>query len=191
MNDQRRWWVKVRALVLTALGTPVLAGLLVSTLMLGVRFYGTSLAHTRFWMATATFGVFSLIALGVILRANRRVRRTGEQGLGTGLARWAPLLILLGAIAGAIGSWVMSSSILKSRAEYHAEECALVAPAAIDTCLPVMSQCYLETLDGPGLTIDRTGKLAVDWPAGLKMPENDARARARLLCAWQALHPTP
>lgn len=180
--------VRPQALLMTALGTPVLAGIAVAAPVLVARLWGSALLDGPFWLGSAVFGGFSLIALGLILRAARRVQRTGEKGVGATLARWSPVLMLIGGAAGAFVAGRIADDALKLRAEIHAEECRTIVGEGADlsACLAAMTPCDLETRGGPGITTDRSGALSVDWPDGLELPGRPT-TRARVLCAWRAL----
>lgn len=183
--------VRLKGLLLTALGIPVMSALVTGAIVQVVRSWGTSLPDRAFWLGIGIFGGVSFIALGVVLRANWRVRRTGETGLNAMLARWSPLLMVIGGVGGVIIGGRIVDSALQSRLEFHTRECAKVVDQnAVPACIPVMERCDMETRDGPGLAVDRAGRLAVDWPAGLDMPSGD-RTRARVLCAWRALKDRP
>jgi hypothetical protein len=179
--------IKMRGLILTTLGIPVLSGVIIAVPVLIARCWGTALLDRGFWLGSAVFFGVSLIALILVLRASARVRRTGEAGASAAVARWSPLLMVLGGAAGALVGWQIAESGLKTRWQSHASDCALVADAAqMDACLPVMNQCDIDTRDTPGIEVRRDGQMSVDWPKGLRVPD-DAVTRARVLCAWRAL----
>ena len=176
-----------QGLLMTALGTPVLSGICVGAVVLIGRLWGTSQLDTVFWFGAAISGGFSLLALGTILRASLRVHRTGERGLNAALARWSPVLILVGGIAGVIIAGRIADNALDMRGSVHTSDCArVVSDDAIAACLPVMERCDLETRDGPGIVVDRNGTLSAPWPEGLDVPDSPT-TRARMLCAWKAL----
>lgn len=179
--------LKRQALVMTALGTPVMSAIVIAIPVLLARLWGTSSLDRTFWLGSAVMGVISLTTLLLIVRVSVRAWRTGEPGAGATLARWAPALMLVGGVAGAIIGGRIADNALDLRHRVHARACARVVDAgAVAACLPVMERCDIETRDGPGLALDRSGALAVDWPDGLEVPDS-AIGRARLLCAWRAL----
>lgn len=176
-----------QALLLTALGTPIMAAICVGLPVLIVRLWGTSVPDRTFWISTVVFGTFSVLALGVVLRASGRVRRTKQKGIGAAVARWSPYSILAGGVAGFFVAGTIADNALEMRARSHASDCAqVVSEGAMADCLPVMTQCDISTRGGAGIVVDRSGTLSVQWPEGLKVPDSPM-TRARVLCAWHAL----
>ena len=184
--------LKLRAFVLVALGTPVMAGLLVGIVALPIRLWGTSLLDTGHWLGSAVFGSLSLVALGLILRVRRRVVEEDERGPLAHLARAAPILMVGGAIAGGVFAHHIAESALANHAAVMALECRayLGDDQPIDACLPVMDACDAEVRGTDGLKTNRQGQLSVDWPDGLPVPD-DPKDRARHLCAWRTLGDPP
>ncbi|MGK0359468.1 MAG: hypothetical protein ACI9U2_001770 [Bradymonadia bacterium] len=176
-----------RTLLMTALGTPVMAAICIGLPVLVSRFWGTSVPGTGFWISTAIFGGFSVLALGIVLGAALRVRRTGDRGIGAAVALWSPYLMLAGGVAGFFIAGRIADYALDLRARSHAMDCArVVNDDAMAACLLVMMRCDISTRDGAGIVVDRSGKLSVPWPEGLKVPDSPM-TRARVLCAWRAL----
>lgn len=180
--------LRLRAMALVLVGTPVMAAILVCIPVLAVRMWGSSQLDGPFWWGAATFGALSLVALGLILRVRARVLATGEAGPSALLARFSPALMLLGVVGGAVLAHFMAESITADHRRFMADECRAVFGEArpVDACLPVMERCDAEARAGDGIRSDRRGRLSVAWPDGLKVPD-DPRTRARHLCVWQAL----
>lgn len=181
-----------RALVIITLGTPVMAALLVGSVTLPIRLWGTALLDTEYWVGSAVFGALSLVALGIILSARRRVVAEDEWGISALVARASPALMVLGALAGGVCAHFIAESASSNHRDVMAMECRayLGDDRPLDACLPVMDACDAEVRGTDGLRTDRLGRLPVAWPAGLPMPE-DPRARARHLCAWRTLGDPP
>lgn len=184
--------LRLRALIIVTLGTPVMAALLVGAVTLPLRLWGTALLDTGYWIGAAVFGGLSLGALGLILRVRRRVIETGEQGVSALIARFSPALMLIGAIAGGVFAHLIAESALATHHEVMVIECRayLGDDQPLDACLPVMDACDAEVRGTEGLKTDRRGALPVEWPAGLPVPD-DPRTRARHLCAWRTLGDPP
>ncbi len=183
--------LKLRAAVLVTLGTPAMAALIVGIGVTIFGFWGTSLLDGGFRLGALIFGALSLIALGLILRVRRRVVETGDRSPLALLARFSPVLMLAGAIAGAVLAQRMVEQTLRSHHEFMADECrAFVGEGRdIEACLPLMERCDAAVRGTDGITVDRRGKLSIDWPEGLTLPSGP-RTRARFLCVWRALEKT-
>lgn len=180
--------LKLRAFVLIGLGTPVMAALLAGIVMSAIGFWGTSLLDGGFRMGALVFGTLSLLALALILRVRRRVVAEGERGLLPSLARFSPILMLVGVVGGVVLARAMVEHTLSSHRAFMAGECrAFVGEGgAIERCLPAMERCDAAVRGTDGIQVDRRGEMAVQWPEGLTLPSG-ARSRARFLCVWEAL----
>lgn len=180
--------LRLRALVLVTLGTPVMAALLSGSVVLTWRMWGTSLLDGGYWAGVATFGALSLVALALVLRVRRRVVEHGQGGPSAMLARFAPVLMLIGAIGGVIVAHFMADDALGNHQRFMESECRSFVGEGrpIEACLPVMEICDGEVRGTEGITVDRRGQLTVEWPEALPVPEGP-RTRARHLCAWKAL----
>jgi len=183
--------LRLRAIVIMLVGTPVMAGLLVGTIVCIVRMWGTSLLDTGFWLGAAVSCVLSTIALGIMLKARARVRETGEQTFMALLARFTPFLMVGGVIAGAVAAHFMVEGALANHRVVMEMECRTYVGEgqSMAACLPAMDRCDLEVRGTGGLQTDRRGNLPVEWPEGLYLPD-EARMRARFLCVWKRLNPS-